>query len=272
MDNINKLKEIIKSPQSSISTKMKCLFILRNLENADASLCIQDCLSHDSVLLDHEIAYVLGQMKQSNSIEFLFKVSNDTSINPIVRHEAIEALGNFEDSSLIERLRKFINDENPIIKESAILAINKLSTNSEGVSLYGTRDPAVVFKGDFNKAIEMIENGNLIEKYQAIFYFRDRNDKESVNILLKKFKDDSDLLRHEIAFVLGQMENENAIDGLIKVLEDPNEKDIVRHEAAEALGNIGTERCKEILNLYLKSDIKILRESAEVGLGINDIF
>lgn len=262
---------LVKAKDTPISLKMRCLFYLRNLGTAEAASCIQRCLSRDSVLLDHEVAYVLGQLKQRNSIEYLFEMAGDSTLSDIVRHEAIEALGNFEDPTLIPRIENFLNIENLIIKESAILALQKLAENEPiHVGRFGSRDPAYPYRGEYETAVYMFERGNIAEKYKAIFYLRDKNDKESVDTLASGFKDPSDLLRHEIAFVFGQMQNEHAIPALIKVLEDPEEKDIVRHEAAEALGNIGTMECVEVLKGYLDSDIRILKESAQVGLGIAD--
>lgn len=268
-----KVVDAIKSENSSISFKTRGLFYLRSLGTEEAALCVQECISKTSVLLDHEVAYVLGQMKQKVSVPFLLSVIRDKEINDIVRHEAVEALGNFEDESLIPVLDEFKDDESIIVKESVYLAIKKLlefSKHEEMMSRYGSRDPAFPMKGTFKEAKRLLVEGNLEEKYKAIFYLRDLNNKESVEALAMGFDDPSDLLRHEVAYVFGQMENEHSIPALKKVLENENEKDIVRHEAAEALGNIGNDECVEILSKYLDSDILILKQSVQVGLGISN--
>ena len=46
------------------------------------------------------------------------------------------------------------------------------------------------------------------------------------------------LFRHEIAYVLGQMEAQRAIPTLERVLRDASDDAIVRHECGEALGAI----------------------------------
>lgn len=66
------------------------------------------------------------------------------------------------------------------------------------------------------------------------------------NILLQKnyflsilgLKCKSALFRHEIAYVLGQMQHDACIKQLTENLKDPVENPMVRHECAEALGNV----------------------------------
>lgn len=266
---IQKAIEVVKSRETSVSAKMRALFYLRNLDTPEAALGLQECLTHTSVLLDHEIAYILGQMKQPVSIPFLLCLADDLSVNSIVRHEAIEALGNFEDLSLASKLEKHLHDPSHIVSESATLAIRKLSDGYGGLSKYYSRDPAHPLDGTFEDAVDALASGSIEDKYRAIFYFRDLGTREGIEMLSRGFEDPSDLLRHEIAYVLGQMRSPLATDVLVTVLENESEADIVRHEAAEALGNIGTDKALQCLEKYVDSSIDILRESACVGIGIS---
>jgi deoxyhypusine monooxygenase len=50
--------------------------------------------------------------------------------------------------------------------------------------------------------------------------------------------DSSALLRHEIAFVLGQMKDPYAIPFLTSVLENLQENSMVRHEVRETLAQL----------------------------------
>ena len=264
--------EIVHNPNTSVSTKTRALYYLRCLDTEEAALSLQKCFTYDSVLIDHEIAYVLGQMKQKASIPFLFGLIDNLTVNPIIRHEAIEALGNFEDKSLIKRLEPYLLDENAIVSESAVLAIKKLEsfeTKKSQFSKYYSRDPAYPFEGTFEDAVKLFYSENIEEKYQAIFYFRDLNTPEAVEALGRGIEFSSELLKHEIAYVFGQMENPLSVKVLIDVLMDEKHTDIVRHEAAEALGNIGTDEALECLERFVDSDIAILKESATVGLGIS---
>lgn len=266
----DKLLKLIKN-EKSVSEITKILYELRNRNSEEAAIALQECMTNSSVLIDHEIAYILGQMRMSVSIPFLKSVAEDTSCDCIVRHEAIEALGNFEDLSLIDYLQIYLDSKIDIINESAVLSIKKLQETNHAthmLSKYHSRDPAFPFEGGFQEAIYMFKHGSIEDKYKALFYFRDLNTPEAVNALGEGFKLSSELLRHEIAYVFGQMQNPLSVGFLCDVLEDEDEKDIVRHEAAEALGNIGDERSIDCLRKFLNSDIRIIQESAKVGLGI----
>jgi deoxyhypusine monooxygenase len=68
-----------------------------------------------------------------------------------------------------------------------------------------------------------------------MFALRNMNNDEAALALVEGFKDSSALFRHEIAYVLGQMQRKITIEGLCVVLRDTNEHRMVRHEAAEVL-------------------------------------
>ncbi len=80
----------------------------------------------------------------------------------------------------------------------------------------------------------------------------------------------SALFRHEIAYVLGQIQSKLSISALKENLEDVNESHMVRHECAEALGSVGTDECILILNKYLHDKEAVVKESCEVALDITD--
>lgn len=65
---------------------------------------------------------------------------------------------------------------------------------------------------------------------------------------------DSALLRHEVAYALGQSQSPAAADDLMRVLSMKNENHMVRHECAEALGAIATDQCYAFLCDYLNDD------------------
>lgn len=58
---------------------------------------------------------------------------------------------------------------------------------------------------------------------------------DAIEWISKAFKDDSALLKHELAFCLGQMQDKRAIPTLSAVLTDTQQEPMVRHEAGESM-------------------------------------
>lgn len=81
-------------------------------------------------------------------------------------------------------------------------------------------------------------------------------------------KDDSDLLRHELAYVLGQMRAHSAIGTLTAVLRDVSDNSMVRHESAEALGAIGDASVLPVLREFLSDPLPEVSETCEVAIGL----
>ena len=77
---------------------------------------------------------------------------------------------------------------------------------------------------------------------------------------------DSALLKHELAYVLGQMQDARAIPTLTKVLEDGEEHAMVRHEAAEAMGAIADPVALPILEKYRGDKDVSVRETCELAI------
>mgnify|MGYP000108948568 FL=1 len=114
-------------------------------------------------------------------------------------------------------------------------------------------------------------NESLFKRYQAMFSLRNLNTDESAMALADGLDcQDSALFRHEIAFVLGQMQRPITTAKLAKVLAEKSENEMVRHECAEALGAIATEETNQILKDYLEDDTRVVRESAIVALDVSD--
>lgn len=78
----------------------------------------------------------------------------------------------------------------------------------------------------------------------------------------------SALLKHELAYCLGQSKNQNAIPYLRRVLEDRNEDAMCRHEAAEALGALGYPESLDILKALRddKNEPDVVRETCDIAV------
>ena len=90
--------------------------------------------------------------------------------------------------------------------------------------------------------------------------------KEAIDAMASGFADQSALLRHEIAYVMGQMQDPLAVDALSKALAMNDEHPMVRHEAAEALGAIANNQTLPLMLKYAGDKERVVRESCEVAL------
>lgn len=80
-------------------------------------------------------------------------------------------------------------------------------------------------------AILLDVNNPLKDRFRALFTLRNLGGNDAVDIISRCFNDPSALLKHELAYCLGQMQNSHAIPILIQVLKDKSQEAMVRHEA-----------------------------------------
>lgn len=217
-------------------------------------------------------------MKDTQAIPVLIKVLEDENQTPIVRHEAGEALGAIGCPSVIDILEKYAKSPIVEIAETCQIALDRVKWMEKNEEIqdnnpYASVDPSPPMANPKTSVSElqkilMDENETLFNRYRAMFSLRNLRTKEAVLAICTGLKDKSALFRHEVAFVLGQLQDENSIPYLSENLKDPIEHEMVRHECAEALGAIANEECVEILTEYLKDEKRVVKESCEVALDI----
>lgn len=119
-------------------------------------------------------------------------------------------------------------------------------------------------------------NEKLDARFRALFTLKGLATKHDdlmvpvIDIISKGFADDSALLKHELAYVLGQLADERAVP----VLEDLVERmeaqpPIVRHEAAEGLGAISTTKALPLLRRHAEDpneDVHV-RQTCELAIA-----
>lgn len=75
------------------------------------------------------------------------------------------------------------------------------------------------------------KNRPLKERFRALFTLKNLGGAVAIQAISKCFADESALLKHELAYCLGQMQDPSAIPYLVQVLEDKSQEPMVRHEA-----------------------------------------
>lgn len=174
-------------------------------------------------------------------------------------------------------MEKFKNDPAVEVAETCELALARIqwiqnSNNLESSkNPYNSVDPAPPFDSMNEidlRTILLDENNNLFQRYRAMFSLRNLQTSEAVRALGTALKYGGSLFRHEVAFVLGQLQHEEGAPFLIESLKDEMENEMVRHECAEALGAIATKECMDILKKFLKDKKTVVRESCEIALDM----
>lgn len=278
--NFSELRSCLLDLSQPLPKRTHAAFHLRTLGSSEAVGAIAEALLQrkDSELMRHELAYILGQMQNEQACPVLTKIVQDVDDDILVRHEAAEALGAIGKLESKEVLEAFLDDPAPEVRDTCRLSVdlitwrNSSSTSSSSSSSeFKSVDPAPA-ADDANISVDELtktlldESQGLFIRYRAMFALRNRNTDECALALVKALADGSALVRHEIAYVLGQMQRACAVPGLAKVLQDASEHRMVRHEAAEALGAIGTPEAEEILKPYAHDEEQVVRESCDVAL------
>jgi len=109
-------------------------------------------------------------------------------------------------------------------------------------------------------------NRPLKERFRALFTLKNIGGRTAIEWIAKAFQDESALLKHEVAYCLGQLQDPIAIPILSNVLEDKSREAIVRHEAAEALGAIGTVDVLPILQKYSKDSVPEVSDTCNMAI------
>jgi len=276
-EQIKAIGGVLNNKERPLKERFRALFTLKNIGGSTAIEAISKAFEDDSALLKHELAYCLGQMQDTQAVEILTKVLEDTSQEPMVRHEAAEALGAIGHQDVLPILEKYKGDPVIEVAETCSIALDRVRWVQSGQQVddnnpYASVDPSPPSTGKKSveelKTIYLDSKQSLFDRYRAMFSLRNLRTEESVLAIAEGLKDKSALFRHEVAFVLGQLQEPCSIPHLQHNLEDRLENEMVRHECAEALGAIATEECIQILNRYADDEKRVVKESCVIALDM----
>ena len=291
--SLEELREcLLNRDKNPIAKRTHAAFLLRTNGSVEAASIIAEALQvrEDSSLMRHELAYILGQMQFDTVCPILERILDDESEDLIVRHESAEALGSIGSSTSLQLLHKYCKHVSPEIHETCQIAIDLInwkaadnqpsSTVSSSSGGYLSKDPAPPINHattiistntvEHLRSKLMDSSASLFNRYRAMFALRNMNSDSAALALVAGFNDTSALFRHEIAYVLGQMQRMVTVEALSMVLRNKNEHAMVRHEAAEALGAVGGEYAEKVLSEFTTDDVAVVRESCYVALNIMD--
>ncbi|KHJ30241.1 putative deoxyhypusine hydroxylase [Erysiphe necator] len=116
------------------------------------------------------------------------------------------------------------------------------------------------------------EYESLPKRFRALFSLKHIAKTElslpALEAIAAAFSSPSALLKHEVAYCLGQTKNIAAIPHLRAVLTNKNEDAMCRHEAAEAMGAIGDIDCLDVLTKFrdAEDEDRVVRETCEIAV------
>ncbi|KAL3939919.1 MAG: hypothetical protein SGBAC_005449 [Bacillariaceae sp.] len=308
------LKDVIstlENPEAPIGMRMRAAYhakqmFIDNKDDAKKTEAILTALGTEVMnkkhgsLLRHEFAYVLGQMQTPQACQILEELLQKEGDCVMVRHEAAEALGAIASQGSVKVLKEVYEtyagklDE---LADTCKLAYNRIEQQhnpgeSDSIAVgcacmlapYNSVDPADAdpkHEGVSTEDLGIIlldSSEDLLERYRAMFSLRNRGGKDAILELCRALVEDksSPLLRHEVAFVLGQVQHPCSIDALETSLARVEEHVMVRHESAEALGAIDVssseewDRIESILKHYQQDSKPEVAESCIVALDAAD--
>ncbi|KAJ5123565.1 Deoxyhypusine hydroxylase [Penicillium atrosanguineum] len=90
----------------------------------------------------------------------------------------------------------------------------------------------------------------------------------AIEAIAAGFASQSALLKHELAYCLGQTRNHDSVSYLQQVVKDVEEDAMCRHEAAEALGALGYNDSLDILKKLRddENELEIVRETCDIAV------
>lgn len=280
---------LLNDQERQLSERFRALFTLRNVTGPQAVFWIsQPLLNDNSVLLKHECGFCLGQMQNALANDTLVQVLRNKNEHPMVRHEAGEALGAIGSLESLDVLKEFSTDLSIEVAQTCQLAVKRIewtqtdeAKSNTGASnkVYNSVDPTQPAESSLSLAqlrdMLLRSDSTLHDKYSAMFALRNNGSSDAVRVLgegLVLYKGDrmNALLKHEIAYVLGQIQSPDSVPYLRELLGDMEENEMVRHECAEALGSIASNDANDILLKYRDDEVKIVKESIEVALDMSE--
>jgi deoxyhypusine monooxygenase len=112
----------------------------------------------------------------------------------------------------------------------------------------------------------MKKEDGMAARFRAMFTLRNEGGELALSQLARAFSDESALLKHEAAYVMGQMQDMRALPYLIEVLKNESEDAMVRHEAGEALGALGGDSALAVLRVYANDPVVEVAETCQLAV------
>lgn len=234
------------------------LFQLMNVADQKSLNAIYNVLtSHPCELVRHEAAFTLGEVASEEAAQ---KLRESYSVDPslVVKHECLMSLGTIGDKSDIEFI--FPETQNPKfeIQCSAKIAIDRIKQQHE----FSADDNFETLKNLVLDDTNTSQN----DRIQILFQLMNMKTSQAKQLVFEVLKKDKcRIVRHEAAFVLGEIGDQESIQYLKTILET-EKTPIVVHETLFALGTTGNRDLIPFLRKFENSTEYVISESAKIAI------
>jgi deoxyhypusine monooxygenase len=116
---------------------------------------------------------------------------------------------------------------------------------------------------------------DITKRFRALFEIRGMYSADAIKSLINAFRieKESDLLKHEICYCLGQMntneENTSLIQEFYEKVINEDHSSIVIHEAVEGYANLNTDNIQKLLEKFKGVDDELIGETCELALELS---
>lgn len=133
---VSTLRTTLTSESASLALRFRALFSLKHLASSNpptsqtvpAIEAIAAAFTSPSALLKHELAYCLGQTRNSAAVPHLQNVLKNKAEDAMCRHEAAEALAALGDRGSVVLLKCLRDDaeEAVVVRETCEIAVDRI--------------------------------------------------------------------------------------------------------------------------------------------------
>ncbi|SOV24080.1 deoxyhypusine hydroxylase [Plasmodium sp. DRC-Itaito] len=287
------LKYLVNIKNDYIEKQMRALYECREVYKDDIDEVINILTyalkNNDSILLRHEIAYVIGQISNEKCNNILINLLNDENENIMVRHEAAEGLAAIGSESNIPIIKKHLNDINVEVRETCELAlsslieknkyttcscINKIQPYKNNIlsdNTYNNNINSNSYSQDDDTNDIYFHSKKKFNTIDPVVCISDSNNKKNVYDLIRDLnnKELALKIRYEALFLLRDMETDIALNALGEALINDKSSAIFRHELAFVLGQVLYLNSLKYLLSSLKniSEHEMVRHEVALALG-----
>ncbi|MDD3043633.1 MAG: HEAT repeat domain-containing protein [Methanosarcinaceae archaeon] len=255
---------------------------LRRLKGPGAASALLEVLDHENEDVRREVVISLGELGDPVASEALLELFDEEELG----YTAASAFGNLRSNQTVEKLTGLLDSRDPIIRANAVKALGNtedpavippliemledpaLEVRKEAAHMLGTFGylEAPGAEKAVTPLIRALEDRDEDVRISVIYSLGSFGDEEAVLPLISLLGHKDAAVRKAAAYALGRIGDPRAVEALTERVET-EENWLERRIMAETLIEIGGTEAVEPLIMLLEDKDYRIRQSAAMGLG-----